>query len=166
MTEEQTQPQATAGTGHPHIVGIFVSPEAAAPMQSCHAAQLVAGVGIEGDRYALKRGHWSDPRWPDQELTLVEEEVAADLALEPAALRRNLVTRGVRLESLIGVTFRIGSTRLRGVRPCDPCRYLQGLLDRPGLARALEGRGGLRAAVLEGGRVDVGDAIEVEPEAA
>lgn len=119
---------------------------------------LVVGVGIAGDRYAERRGHWSDPRWPDQELTLVETEVAAAVGVEPSALRRNIVTRGVRLDSLIGVRFAIGGALVEGVRPCDPCGYLD-TLTRRGTARALAGRGGLRARIVSGGDVRVGDAL-------
>jgi MOSC domain-containing protein YiiM len=155
------EPRGEPGAGR--VMGIFVASERGAPMQSLAAAELVAGVGIEGDRYATKRGHWSDPRWPDQELTLAETEVAEAVGLEPGALRRNLATRGVRLETLIDRTFRIGGARLRGVRPCDPCAYLEGLT-RPGLLHELAGRGGLRAAIVEGGRIGVGDVIEVEGE--
>ncbi|MHB8578070.1 MAG: MOSC domain-containing protein [Dehalococcoidia bacterium] len=127
-------------------------------MREQAAVELVAGVGIVGDRYALGRGHWSDPRWPDQELTLVMAEVADQLALAPAQLRRNLVTNGIDLETLIGVSFRIGDTLLFGVRRCDPCGYIE-RFTRMGCAAALGSRGGLRARILIGGHVHVGDAV-------
>src|SRR5947209_8777109 len=75
------------------VVHLLTAPAAGAPMQSRASAELVPGLGIVGDRYAGGLGHWSDPRWPDQELTLIEFEVAADLALDPAVFRRNVVTR-------------------------------------------------------------------------
>ena len=129
-------------------------------MASHASVELVAGVGIPGDRYATRLGHWSDPKWPDQELTLVEAEVAEGLGLAPEQLRRNLVTRGVRLDGLIGETFQVGEAILQGVRPCDPCAYIESL-NRPGLLKELVDRGGLRARIVTGGLVRVGDEIRV-----
>jgi MOSC domain-containing protein YiiM len=102
--------------------------------------------------------HWSDPRWPHQELTLVEAEVAEELAIAAVHLRRNIVTRGVRLNALIGSTVQIGSVRLGGVRLCDPCRYLE-TLTRPGVRQALRDRGGLRTCIVHGGRIHVADTV-------
>lgn len=150
-----------AGDGRPGVAGIFVAPGAGAPMEPREWVEVVPGAGIPGDRYAAGRGHWSDPRWREQQLTLAAAETAGDLGLEPRLLRRNLVTRGVQLQGLIGLEFRIGGALLAGMLPCDPCKYLEDLLGRPGLLRALVGRGGLRARVLEGGRIAAGDAIEV-----
>jgi hypothetical protein len=144
------------------VEAILVAPEMGAPMEVCQSAELVAARGIEGDRYLEGKGYWSDPKWPDQELTLVEAEVAEDLQLAPEQLRRNLVTRGVRLADLIDRRFRIGAALLKGVRPCDPCAYIEGFT-RPGMARALAGRGGLRAHIEAGGAVVAGDEIRLEP---
>lgn len=145
-------------TSHGQVVGLFTASAAGEPTQSHDSVELVPGVGIPGDRYATRAGFWSDPRWPDQELTLVEEELAFELGVEPSRMRRNLVTRGVDLASLIGAQFTIGDTLLRGVRNCDPCAHLEGLT-RPGLLRDLGGRGGLRAAIVTGGTVGAGDTV-------
>jgi MOSC domain-containing protein YiiM len=142
------------------IAGLFTAEAAGEPMRSHRSVELVAGLGIPGDRYATKRGHWSDPRWPDQELTLVEAELLDQLGLPLHALRRNVVTRGIDLAEVIGQDLAIGDAVLRAVRPCDPCRYIE-TLTRPGLFRELEGNGGLRAAILRGGRVCVRDSIRV-----
>lgn len=123
--------------------------------------RVVPGVGIPGDRYAERLGHWSDPKWPDQELTLVEGELLEELGLPLDGLRRNVVTRGLDLKWLAGREFSIGTARLAGVRPCDPCRYIEALT-RPGLFGELHGRGGLRARVLGAGELAVGDAIVLE----
>jgi hypothetical protein len=140
---------------------LLTAPGAGLPVEHCESFELVPSVGIPGDRYATRTGHWSDRRWPDQECTLVEVELAEELGLDPALLRRNIVTRGVDLSALIGVEFFVGTAQLRGVRNCDPCRYLE-TLTRPGLYEALAGRGGLRAAILRGGVVRVGDRIAVD----
>lgn len=140
------------------VEALLTARAAGEPMEAPEAVTLIAGVGIAGDRYATNRGHWSDPQWPDREVTLIESELLDDLGLAPRDLRRNIVTRGVVLAALIGREFAIGKARLLGVRPCDPCQYLESL-GRPGLFRALAGRGGLRARIVQGGDIRLGDAI-------
>ncbi len=84
------------------------------------------------------------------------------IGIEPYQARRNLVTRGIALSGLVGVRFRIGAALIAGVRACDPCRYIQQLNAQPGLTRSLAGwHGGLRARVVEGGMVRLGDAIAI-----
>ncbi|MGE0133522.1 MAG: MOSC domain-containing protein [Dehalococcoidia bacterium] len=152
------RPEDPAG----RVEAIFTAPEAGAPMEQQGVVVVVPGVGIVGDRYALGSGTWSAPRWHDKELTLFEAEVADALGIEPYVPRRNIVLRGVSLYGLIGVHFRLGEALLLGVRPCDPCRYIQQLTGTPGLTKGLAGeRGGLRARILEGGRIRLGDTIEV-----
>jgi MOSC domain-containing protein YiiM len=142
------------------VVGLYTAAHAGAPMQSHSVVELISGLGIAGDRYAGGLGYWSDPRWPDQELTLIEAEVAEELGVEPACLRRNIVTRAVRLNHLVGAGFQIGDTLLVGVRWCDPCRYLDGLT-QPGLSRALRGRGGLRVHIARGGTIRVAERLVI-----
>ena len=138
---------------------IHVTDGAAAPMRSMERATLRAGIGIEGDRYAIDSGHWSDHPAGDRELTLVAGEVIDELGLAPGASRRNLTTRGVDLDALIGREFLVGSVRCRGERRCEPCTYLEGLIGRP-ILRDFVHRGGIRARILTDGDVAVGDAIE------
>jgi len=140
------------------VIALYTAPHAGAAMLSHPWVEVVPGVGILGDRYATGQGQWSDPRWPDQELTLFEAEVAEDVSIEAMRVRRNIVTRGVRLHALIGITFQIGSVRLVGVRLCDPCGYLDALT-RPGLRQALRDRGGLRTCIVQGGRIHVADRL-------
>lgn len=68
------------------------------------------------------------------------------------------MTRGVALNHLVGREFTIGDVTLRGVRPCEPCGHLE-RLTRPGVLKGLIHRGGLRAVVVSGGVIRVGDAI-------
>lgn len=140
----------------PRVVGLYTAVNAGAAMQPHNLVQVEPGVGIPGDRYATGQGHWSDPKWPDQELTIVEAELQDELRLGGAGLRRNIVTRGVDLADYIGQEFRLGTALLRGVRKCDPCGYIE-TLTRPGVTEALAGRGGLRVAVIEAGIVRLGD---------
>lgn len=152
------------GDGCGAVAGLFIAEAAGEPMRTVASMELVAGAGIPGDRYATGQGHWSDPRWPDQQLTLVEAELCEALGLGLDGLRRNIVTRGIGLESLIGREFELGTALLLGVRVCDPCRYIE-TLTRRGLFDELAGRGGLRATVVRGGVVRLGDAIILRNEA-
>lgn len=133
-------------------------------MRALERAWVRAGVGIEGDRYAIGGGTWSDHPGGDRDLTLVEAEVIESLAAEhgialsPGETRRNVTTRGVRLDDLVGREFTIGGVRCRGQRRCEPCAYLQELVGKP-ILRPLTHRGGLRALILEDGEFGVGDAI-------
>jgi hypothetical protein len=147
------------------VARLFVAVSAGEPMEARETVEVVPGVGIPGDRYATGEGHWSDPRWPDQEITLVEAELQDQLGLPPDGLRRNIVTRGIDLASLIGATFSIGTATFRGVRVCDPCRYIE-TLTREGLFGELAGRGGLRAAVLTAGVIRLGDPLRQQEEPA
>jgi MOSC domain-containing protein YiiM len=146
--------------GTPRVEAIFTAPAAAEQMERRTSVELVPGLGIPGDRYATGQGHWSDPRWPDQELTLVEAELLESLGLPLDAMRRNVVTRGIDLASLEGVDFSIGEVLLRGVRPCEPCRYVE-RFSRAGLFSELQGRGGLRSTILTSGDIHQGAALSV-----
>ncbi|MBI2766657.1 MAG: MOSC domain-containing protein [Chloroflexi bacterium] len=145
-------------TGTSRVVGLFTAPVAGEPMMSHRRIELIPGVGIAGDRYALGLGHWSDPKWPDQQVTFVEAEVAAGLGLAPEELRRNIAVAGVQLTELVGRDFHVGGVRFRGVRQCEPCAYIESLT-RPGILKALRDRGGLRAAILSAGTVAIGDEL-------
>lgn len=144
------------------VVLLCIAPAGGAPVVTVPAARAVAGRGLEGDRYFLGTGTWQG--WPDPELTLIEAEVVDAVSrelgrpLDPAALRRNVVTRGVRLADLVGRRFRLGAVWAEGVRPCDPCGYLERRV-APGLKAALAGRGGLRARILTTGWIRTGDPV-------
>ena len=114
-----------------------------------------------GDRYFDARGTFSDPHANGHDLTLIEAEVLDALALPtdlaPEQARRNVVTRGIDLNALVGRHFTVGAVRCIGRRLCEPCAHLQGLTV-PGTLRALVHQGGLRADVLTDGVICVGDA--------
>lgn len=120
--------------------------------------------GIVCDRYRESRGHWSVRGPAAVTLVCVEDvaQAAAELGVEldPFVLRRNIVVEDVELHALEGRRFRVGETILEGHEACPPCRYLEKLLGMEGLREALRGRGGLRATVVSGGRIRVGDTVE------
>ena len=141
------------------LQGIFVARRPEAPCEPCATAEVEPGVGLLGDRNARPGAS----RMRQRALSLIAAETLEDLArqgfsLAPGAHRRQLVTRGVALEALVGRRFRIGAVLAEGTGPCAPCEHLESLT-QPGVKAALEGRGGLTARVLEGGTLRVGDAL-------
>ena len=145
------------------LESIYIAPEAEAPMQSLVRVQASPGVGLEGDRYALKVGTFSKPV-PDRELTLIEAEAIEairgeyEIEIAPGNARRNLVTRGVPLNHLVGKEFRVGDVKVRGIRLCEPCSHLEKMTGQP-VIKGLRHRGGLRAQILTEGVVRVGDVV-------
>lgn len=146
---------AEAGSGT--VAGILVAPDAQAPLVRVASAIAVAGAGLDGDRYAAGRGTFNGPG-RGYELTLVEAEAldAVDLSWEDA--RRNVVTRGISVNALAGRRFRIGAVECAGRRLAEPCAHLE-RLTRAGILRPLVHRAGLRADILAGGEIRVGDPI-------
>jgi len=147
------------------VDSIHIADTAAAPMRAVASVRAVPGQGLEGDRYYNEDGTYSSFRPnPDQEVTLIEAEVlerlahSHDIVLAPGASRRNITTRGVALNQLVGREFTVGAVRLRGIRLCEPCGHLQ-RLTQEGIVRALTHRGGLRAQILLAGVIHVGDII-------
>lgn len=151
------------------VEAIYIAPIAEAPVQAVSEATLRAGRGIEGDRYGNRQGTFSD--WPnDHQLTLVEAEAIEAVAQEhglqlaPGETRRNITTRGIRLNPLVGKRFRVGNVLCEGTRLAEPCAHLEKVTGKGGLARLMAHRAGLRALILEDGVIRVGDAITVPDE--
>jgi len=145
------------------VESIFIAADAKAPMQGVPEARAVSGVGLEGDRYALQKGTFSKPV-PDREITLIEAEAVEaikgeyDIDLCPGEARRNIVTRGVPLNHLVGREFQVGEVKIRGIRLCEPCSHLEGLTGKP-VIKGLRHRGGLRAQIVSSGLIRVGDVV-------
>ena len=137
---------------------IFVAPLKGAPMRELAVADALAGQGIEGDRKV------APGREPAAQLTLIEAEhidafaTATGYAMRPDQPRRNVVTRGIRLNDLLGKRFNVGEALCEGIELCEPCGKFQ-RLTHPEVRRFFKGRGGLRARIVEGGLIRPGDAI-------
>jgi MOSC domain-containing protein YiiM len=117
------------------------------------SVSAVAGKGLEGDRKFKANG-----ARPGGAITLIEAEVLEDVGLSGPQSRRQVVTRGVRLNDLIGKRFFVGEVECQGVELCEPCLHLQSLT-RPGIIDDLVHRGGLNADILSSGTISVGDAV-------
>jgi MOSC domain-containing protein YiiM len=125
-------------------------------LRSVESVTAVAGNGLEGDRHYREHGQRSGGA-----ITLIEAEVLEDVGLSGPESRRQVVVRGVRLNDLIGRTFKVGGVECRGVEICEPCLHLQSLT-RPGIIDDLLHRGGLNADVLSSGTISVGDLVELQ----
>ena len=147
------------------VLAIFVAPEGGQTLSEIPETRAVPGRGLAGDRYFDKKGTYSARPGSGREVTLIESEalIAAkgDYAIDfaPGSHRRNLVTRGVALNHLVGQEFTVGTARLRGTRLCEPCTYLGELLHEPRSKLALVHRGGLRCDIVSEGVIKTGDAI-------
>jgi MOSC domain-containing protein YiiM len=148
------------------VEGIFLVGANGAERDAVERVRVVAGRGPEGDRHFRGAQARPNEEGMGRDLTLIEAEALDGLAagagieLEAGEHLRNVVTRGVRLDDLIGRPFRVGDVRCVGVEPCHPCRRLERHTGRSGLLKGLAGRGGLRADVVRGGEIAVGDPVE------
>ncbi|MBA2298387.1 MAG: MOSC domain-containing protein [Actinobacteria bacterium] len=157
------EPHSTGASLSGSVEAVLVAPAACLPLTRLASARVLVGRGLEGDRYAERRGTFGGNGGNGHDLTLIEAEALEELArggveLEWEEARRNLVTRGIDLNALVGRRFRIGEVECVGRRLAEPCAHLQ-RLNRPGVLRGLVHRGGLRADILGEGVISVGDAI-------
>lgn len=145
------------------LLEIFIAVAERQPMQRLELARLIAGQGIEGDRYATGRGKYS--AIPDiREVTLIEVESLQalkrdhDTELLPIETRRNLLCENVPLNHLVGRRFRVGAVLLEGGRLNTPCAYLD-LVTGKTVNKLLVHRSGLNCRIVEGGQIRPGDPI-------
>jgi MOSC domain-containing protein YiiM len=149
------------------VEAIAIADRAEAPMQEITTARALPGRGLDGDRYAKGVGTFTprSGRGVGYDLTLIEAEVLDELTLADgqrlgyAEARRNIVTRGLDLNALVGQRFRVGDVECVGRRLCEPCAHLERLTHK-GVLRKLIHRGGLRADILTEGSISVGAVIE------
>ena len=143
---------------------LFLSPSRGEAQRECRQIEVLAGQGVVGDR------HFAKAEWAGQQLTLVEAEEIERFCAHTgrtdnlAITRRNVVTRGIRLNKLVGRQFRLGNCLLLGIETCEPCRTLgqrlaNEALSAPEVVKYWVGRGGLRANVLTSGLLACGDAL-------
>jgi mutator protein MutT len=145
------------------VESIHLASVAGGEMLSQQWVAVKRGIGVVGDRYAAGAGFWRDAR-VSRDLTLVEGEVVDDVRgggteLAAGELRRNVTTRGIRLNDLLGGAFWVGDVLCHATELCEPCRHLEELTAKR-LLRPLVHRGGVRAQVLTDGMLQVGDPIE------
>jgi hypothetical protein len=139
---------------------IAITPTESALPEAVDSIEVLAGQGPRGDRYFVDepaQRHGADLTLIGVEaLEAFTEETGIELSHEES--RRNVLTRGARLNELVGRRFRVGEVECIGVELCEPCTHLQGLT-RPGVLRGLVHRGGLRADVTRSGTIAIGDEL-------
>ena len=135
------------------VEAIHLGVEGRRELRPVERVRAFAGKGLDGDRHFRERG-----AKPGQALTLVEAENVEAVGLPPGATRRQVTTRGVRLNELVGKRFRVGEVECYGVELCEPCRHLESMT-RPGIIKELTHRAGINADVLTDGTISVGDEI-------
>jgi len=150
------------------LVAIQIGREAEGRLESVPEVRAVPGKGLEGDRYFRGEGSFSKNPGGGRQVTLVASEMLEllqrehDIALPATETRRNLVTKGVSLNELVGRVFHVGAVRMKGVRLAEPCDHLERLTQK-GVLKGLVHRAGLRADILDEGVLRVGDEIVANP---
>jgi MOSC domain-containing protein YiiM len=146
------------------VESIHVVPRKEGAPQAVERVNAVAGQGLEGDRYFSEQGTFSE-NGGERDITLIAVEAVERMAeetgirLEPGEARRNVVVRGVDVNDLVGKRFRVGAIECVGHELAHPCRHLE-RLTQPGVLKGLTGGGGLRAGIVAGGEIAVGDPVE------
>ena len=149
------------------VVSLFTTPYGGDKMISADHLSCLAGKGIEGDRYALGTGTYSKKPEPGRQLTFIEIEALEalkhfpDISCLAEQCRRNVISQGIRLNSVVGKIISIGTVELKVHRRCQPCGYLEGKLRKPGLKDALWDKGGVRCAILNDGKITVENNISL-----
>lgn len=149
------------------VEAIYTAPSEALPVVRRDWTYARPGIGLDGDRYANGTGYWSGDNKVSRDLTLIEAEVIDSVCrqqgerLEAGMFRRNLISRGVRLNELVGKRFAIGKVVVEGTSLCEPCAHLERVVARP-ILRKLVHQGGLRANILTMGEILTDDPISFE----
>lgn len=145
---------------------LHITARAFLPMRAMSEITLVAGKGIEGDRYMIGReeGFYSDRPEEGRQVTLFELETLealkrdAGIVLGPEEHRRNVTVEGVPLNHLVGRRFRLGETVLEATRLSVPCRHIEEITGKA-IFDPLINRSGLNCRILAGGVVRIGDTV-------
>ena len=135
------------------VEGIFWGAVDEGPLDAAEEVQVKTGAGIDGDRY----GHKDITLFEAEAIEGLREDTGIELA--PSEIRRNVMTRGIELNDLLGHRIRVGEVEAVVTELCHPCSHLQALT-QPGVLKGLVNRGGLNADVVQGGARRVGDRVE------
>ena len=143
------------------VVNICITSESGKKMESINSIKVIANKGIVNDRYFKENND------KNNQITLIESENVdyynkiSGTNFIPTDFRRNVITKGISLNKLVGKEILIGEVRLKVHDLCEPCRYLQELLGEKNLVKKLLNRGGLRCELLTNGNINVNDPIKI-----
>jgi MOSC domain-containing protein YiiM len=145
-------------SGRVEEINVGPERELPAPVERVRA---LAGKGLEGNRY------FYDEAPPGRAITLIAAEAIDDfraetgIPLTAAESRRNVLTRGIDVNALVGKRFRVGEVECVGVELCEPCQHLESVT-HPGGVKGMVHRAGLNADILSDGEIAVGDPVVVD----
>ena len=143
------------------VVNICIASESGKKMEEINSIKVIANKGIVNDRY------FKEDNDKNIQITLIESENVdyynkiSGTNLIPTDFRRNVITKGISLNKLIGKEILLGEVRMKVHDLCEPCRYLQELLGEKNLVKKLLNRGGLRCELLTNGNININDLIRV-----
>lgn len=151
------------------IQNLLISSNPSNSMQEVNQIVLEVGKGIYGDRYHTNEGTFSNNEeiQPDRDVTLIEIENIDSFNnkhsqdITATDLRRNIVVSNCDLNSLVDKEFQIGNVVLKGIRLCEPCKYLSDKLDNEKVLSEFVHKAGLRAEIIKGGSIDKTSQLEV-----
>ncbi len=147
------------------VVNIYIAPSTKQPMESRQEIKVVAGKGLEGDRYLEGTGYYSGNKEWDSSITLIQIEAFETferdygIALSPEVLRRNIVTKDISLNALVGQKFKIGQVILEGIKFWPPCSYIAKMIGKQEVLEGFAHSGGLGAEIVTSGIIRIGDPI-------
>ena len=130
-------------------------------MEDVNQIEVISNKGIVNDRY------FKDNNESDLQITLIESENIdyynriSNSQMPYINFRRNVITREIELNNLVSKYFFIGEVKLLGIRLCDPCKYLQDMLNDESLVKKLINRGGLRCEIISDGKISTNDIIKI-----
>jgi MOSC domain-containing protein YiiM len=142
------------------VEGIYITAEHGELPEPVESVRALTGRGLEGNRYFFDGDAPSGTA-----LTLIAAEAVEamerehGISIQPRESRRNVVTRGIDVNELVGKRFRVGDVECQGIALCEPCTDLQAMTKQPGIIKGLTHRGGLNADILSDGEISVGDAV-------
>jgi len=152
------------------ISNLLIAKSIQSPMQNVNQIVLEVEKGIFGDRYYTQDGTFSNKGKiePDRDVTLIEIEKIDtlnkehNLSITPEDFRRNIVVSNCDLNSLVGKEFQVGSVVLKGIRFCEPCKYLAEKLNEEKVLSQMINKAGLRAQIIRGGNINLDSQVEVK----
>ena len=143
------------------VSNICITSESGQQMEVKQSVEVLANKGILQDRY------FNEINEKDTQITLIESENVEYINKSMGTnfldidFRRNIITKGIKLNQLVGKKIKVGPVTMKVHRLCDPCRYLQDLLNQKNLIKTLLNKGGLRCELLTNGKISKNDNIEV-----
>jgi len=143
------------------VLKIGITPNNNQPIKEVNSIEVLANKGIVGDR------HFHDFNDPYNQLSLIESEnideynISFGLNIPYIDFRRNIITKGIKLNDLIGKKLKVGTVELEAIDLCRPCRHLTEMLDQKNILKEFLRKGGLRCQILSSSKINVGDKIEI-----